>query len=64
MARTKATTQSEEVTPEVTSEVTVEAAPTIMINLDPVPEEEPPLSAQTLAEMEAGRASIARYQAK
>lgn len=74
MARPKASIQpiTTEIPAEVTSEVTLDAvaevtpaleeAPVVTINLDPTPEPEPPLSNQTLAEMEAGRASIARFQ--
>lgn len=61
-----------EVTPEVTADLGVAPAaepapevveaPVVTINLDPPEQLELPLSAQTLAEMEAGRASIARFQ--
>lgn len=52
-----------EVTPEVMPEVVPDPVPevTVTINLNPAPASEPPLSAQTLAEMEAGRALIARF---
>jgi hypothetical protein len=41
--------------------------PTIVIDVAPVmsvPADEPKLSAKTLAEMEAGRAALAKYQAR
>ena len=39
----------------------VEPAPVVTINMDPIPDEEPPLSAQTRAEMEAGRRALAQF---
>lgn len=45
------------VTPEVT-----EPAPVVVEIVEQAPDPEPPLSAQTLAEMEAGRQAIERYQ--
>jgi len=47
--------------PPVTPEVT-EPAPVVVEIVEQAPDPEPPLSAQTLAEMEAGRQAIERYQ--
>lgn len=53
MARQKAT-------PEVTAPEQGELFPTVTISMEPTHDAEPPLSAQTLAEIEAGRLVVER----